>query len=125
MTITDTPAQAIRALREIAESDDIDNALDPGRNKRVARAALAGTPDPAQAVPEAASGAEQEGWLSADTLKALRAIAEGYQVESRDDRFIVVRNPEFQPDDGSNPNLVIDVDALPAAPTAGGSDGRR
>jgi hypothetical protein len=28
------------ALREIAESDDIDNALDPTRNKRVARTAL-------------------------------------------------------------------------------------
>lgn len=30
-------AEAMEALRDIAESDDIDNALDPARNKRVAR----------------------------------------------------------------------------------------
>jgi|GEM_PF-3716058 hypothetical protein len=35
-------AELETALREIAESDDIDNALDPARNKRVAIQALAG-----------------------------------------------------------------------------------
>ena len=34
-------ARLREALREIAESDDVDNALDPHRNKRLARAALA------------------------------------------------------------------------------------
>ena len=33
-------AKAIEALTDIAASDDIDNALDPERNKRVARVAL-------------------------------------------------------------------------------------
>ena len=33
-------------LEEIANSDDIDNALDPERNKRVARAALAKAKQP-------------------------------------------------------------------------------
>ena len=31
----------VEALEDIASSDDVDNALDPERNKRVARAALA------------------------------------------------------------------------------------
>lgn len=34
-------AELEAALRDIAESDDIDNALDPARNKRVAVQALA------------------------------------------------------------------------------------
>jgi hypothetical protein len=33
--------EAEKALAEIAESDDIENALDPERNKRIARATLA------------------------------------------------------------------------------------
>lgn len=33
-------AKAVEALREIGDSDDIDNALDPERNKRIARAVL-------------------------------------------------------------------------------------
>lgn len=37
-------AKAVEALRDIAESDDIDNALAPARNKRVALAALASLP---------------------------------------------------------------------------------
>ena len=36
--------KARKALIDIANSDDIDNALDPERNKRVARAALAPPP---------------------------------------------------------------------------------
>lgn len=35
-------------LQEIANSDDVENALDPERNKRLARAALAKAKEPAQ-----------------------------------------------------------------------------
>lgn len=41
---------------------------------------------------------------------ALYAIAEGYKVSGHHDRIIVVENPRFKEDDGSNPNLVIDVE---------------
>ena len=37
--------EAVEVLREIADSDDIDNALDPERNKRIARAFLEQTND--------------------------------------------------------------------------------
>ncbi len=42
------------------------------------------------------------------TMVALRAVAQGYPIETQDDRYIVVENPKYQPDDGSNPKLVID-----------------
>lgn len=48
-------------------------------------------------------------------IKALRAIAEGYPVEGHEDRFVVVENPKYKPDDGSNPLLAIDVDSLDKA----------
>lgn len=44
------------ALVEIASSDDVDNALDPERNKRIARAALTSLPD------EWESAARAAGW---------------------------------------------------------------
>jgi hypothetical protein len=46
-----------------------------------------------------------------EILAALRAIAEGYKVSGKDDRYIVVENPKFSPENGSDPMLVIDVDA--------------
>lgn len=46
-------------------------------------------------------------------LKALRAIAEGYPVRGEDDRYIIVENPDYKPDDGSDPNLLIDLHNLP------------
>lgn len=44
--------------------------------------------------------------------EALTAIAQGYPVEVSKDRYIMVENPKHQPDDGSNPFLLIDVAAL-------------
>ena len=47
-----------------------------------------------------------------------RAIAEGYEINVLgDDQHIRVRNPDFQPDDGSNPWLLIDARALAAPST--------
>lgn len=40
---------------------------------------------------------------------ALRAIAEGYPVRGEHDRYVVVENPHFREDDGSDPNLCIDT----------------
>lgn len=45
--------------------------------------------------------------------KALRAIAWGYDVDSAEDTYIIVENPDFEEDNGENPNLVIDVNSLP------------
>ncbi len=44
--------------------------------------------------------------------KVLAAIAQGYPVQGRDDRYIVVENPDYQPDNGSDPNLVLDTAVL-------------
>lgn len=40
---------------------------------------------------------------------ALKVIAEGYPIQLIDDRYIIVKNPNFKEDNGSNPNLLIDV----------------
>lgn len=40
---------------------------------------------------------------------ALKLIAEGYLVQVRDDRYVVIENPDFQPDNGSDPFIVIDT----------------
>jgi len=47
-----------------------------------------------------------------DVLPALKVIAEGYPITVDQDQFIVVENPAYLPDDGSDPNIVIDVFAL-------------
>lgn len=69
--------------------------------------------------------AEQRGWNAA--IEALRrplqAIAEGYPVRAEQDRYIIVEDPDFQPDNGSNPRLVIDIRALTRPDTAEGDDG--
>lgn len=45
-----------------------------------------------------------------DRMKsALKLIAEGYFVQVKDDRYVVIENPDFQPDDGSDPFIVIDT----------------
>lgn len=44
----------------------------------------------------------------AEAIKALEAICEGYP-QKPSDGYIVVENPDFQEDNGTNPNLVIDV----------------
>ena len=58
-----------------------------------------------------------EEWQSDHILCVLKAIAEGYPTRGELDRYVIVDNPKYQPDDGSNPSLVIDVDALAAAPS--------
>ena len=45
-----------------------------------------------------------------ETIRALRAIVSGYHPAIHDDRFIVVENPDFEEDNGENPNLVIDFE---------------
>jgi len=47
--------------------------------------------------------------MMSDIKKALIAIAQGYPVEAADDRYIIVENPDYKPDNGSPPNLVIDT----------------
>ena len=58
--------------------------------------------------------------LDCDDIKdVLRAIAEGYPCHGYMDRYIVVENPAFKPDNGSDPNLVLDTwspDPAQAAP---------
>jgi hypothetical protein len=44
-----------------------------------------------------------------ELVKALRAIAEGYSVTTWCDNLIGVENPDYMPDDGSNPRFVIDA----------------
>ena len=53
-----------------------------------------------------------------DVREALKAIAEGYAVSVFDDRYIIVDNPAYRPDDGSSPKLVIDA-ALSQSTSAG------
>lgn len=47
--------------------------------------------------------------LDGVTLEALIAIAEGYPVRGEADRFVIVENPKFREDDGSDPNICIDT----------------
>ncbi len=54
---------------------------------------------------------EQKG-LDKDLIDALDAIAQGYGVETVNDRYIIVENPNFKEEVGSDPKLVIDVHAL-------------
>lgn len=42
----------------------------------------------------------------------LRMIAEGYRVDVFDDRYIRVENPDYRPDDGSEPYFVLDTELL-------------
>lgn len=46
---------------------------------------------------------------AAELKNALKAIAEGHPIRCEDDRYIVVENPAFHQDDGSDPYIVIDV----------------
>jgi hypothetical protein len=45
-----------------------------------------------------------------ETIRALRAIVSGYHPAIHDERYIVVENPDFEEDNGENPNLVIDFE---------------
>jgi len=47
--------------------------------------------------------------LDGEVLKALIAIAEGYSVRGEADRFVIVENPKFKEDDGSDPHICIDT----------------
>jgi hypothetical protein len=44
-----------------------------------------------------------------DIKDVLVAIAEGYPVRGEHDRYVVVENPRYMPDNGENPCLVIDT----------------
>lgn len=43
-----------------------------------------------------------------EALKAFQAIADGEKWEIAGTGYLVVRNPDFQEDNGSNPNLVVE-----------------
>lgn len=45
-------------------------------------------------------------------FKALRAIAEGYPITVMEDNYILVENPDFEPDNGHSPMLLIDCTAI-------------
>jgi len=47
--------------------------------------------------------------------EALIAIAEGYPVRGEADRFVLVENPKFKEDNGSDPNICIDTFELRGA----------
>lgn len=51
-----------------------------------------------------------------ELFAALAAIAEGYPVSTKEDRYIVVENPAHQEDNGSAPKLVIDAFARTGVP---------
>jgi hypothetical protein len=51
-------------------------------------------------------------------VEALQAIAEGYPMRVEQDRYIVVENPSFAPDNGAAPSLVIDTHALATLPSS-------
>ena len=42
----------------------------------------------------------------------LQAIAEGYPLTVQDDSYIIVENPDYIPDNGEDPNLVIDMNDI-------------
>ena len=46
-----------------------------------------------------------------ETIKALTAISDGYTVFPSEG-YVVVKNPDFEEDNGSNPNLVIDIQEI-------------
>lgn len=47
--------------------------------------------------------------IDPELKKALIAIAEGYPIEVHDDRYILVENCRFAPDNGEDPYLMIDT----------------
>lgn len=51
-----------------------------------------------------------------DARTILQLIAEGYKAEGFDDRYVRVENPDYQPDNGSDPYLAFDVATLYPAP---------
>lgn len=60
--------------------------------------------------------AEDLARLAANKIKQLvdylQLIAEGYFESARDDRFIILSNPQYLVDDGSDPLIVIDMHEL-------------
>ena len=47
-----------------------------------------------------------------DARIILQLIAEGYHSEGFDDRYVLVENPDFQPDNGQDPKLLFDTHRL-------------
>jgi hypothetical protein len=45
----------------------------------------------------------------ANLTDALDAIAQGWPMVTKEDRWITVENPKYLPDDGTDPQLVIDT----------------
>ena len=45
-------------------------------------------------------------WATANHI--LTVIAEGYPAKGEGDRYVVVENPNYRPDNGSEPNIVYD-----------------
>lgn len=49
--------------------------------------------------------------MTKEIHEALQAICDGYPGEIKDG-FLIVRNPDFEEDNGKNPNLVINASLL-------------
>jgi hypothetical protein len=47
--------------------------------------------------------------ISKELYTALEAIAQGYRVNGVQDRWISVENPDYNPDNGKDFNIVIDL----------------
>lgn len=47
--------------------------------------------------------------LTEDDVRVLELIAQGYPVKGEEDRFILVENPKYRPDNGANPYLVLNL----------------
>ncbi len=52
-----------------------------------------------------------------DARLILQLIAEGYKAEGLDDRYVRIENPDYEPDNGTDPYLVFDTFTLYPVPT--------
>lgn len=60
-------------------------------------------------MPISFAGLSKRARLTENDVRALELIALGYPVEGIEDRFIRVQNPNYKPDNGSDPYLVISL----------------
>lgn len=56
-----------------------------------------------------------------DARLVLQLIAEGCKAEGVNDRYVIVENPDYRPDNGEGPLLVFDVATLYPEPEEGGA----
>lgn len=99
------PSDLVEKLNDIWRDDDHERGCE-GRNYTCSCGFDERTYETGRLAAEAIAAKDAELAKLRDHMKL---IAQGYLSEVRDDRYIVIENPEFQPDDGTNPFVVIDV----------------